>query len=69
MVTLMATTDSIIPISVGGDSPKLVCMMMPIGHLELSEVVLANHDEVAKFLTEKRYMDCLLYTSPSPRDS
>ena len=59
MVTLMATTDSIIPISVGEDSPKLVCMMMPIGHLELSEVVLANHDEVAKFVTEKRYMEHL----------
>ena len=59
MVTLMATNDSIIPISVGGDSPKLVCMMMPIGHLELSEVVLANHDEVAKFVTEKRYMEHL----------
>ena len=59
MVTLMATTDTPIPISFGGDSPKLVCMMMPVGDLELSDVLLANHDEVAKFVTEKRYMEHL----------
>ena len=51
MVTLMATTDTLTPISFGGDSPKLVCMMMPVGDLELSDVLLANHDEVALFVT------------------
>jgi len=59
MVTLMATTDLQIPVSFGSDSPRLVCMMMPIGHLELSDVLLANHDEVAQFVTEKRYLEHL----------
>lgn len=59
MVTLMVATEMIIPVSFGPDSPRLVCMMMPIGQLDLSEVLLANHDEVAKFVTQKRHMEHL----------
>ena len=59
MVTLMVATDIIIPVTFGSDSPRLLCMMMPIEHLELSDVLLANHDEVAKFITEKRHMEHL----------
>tara|TARA_Y200000002_G_scaffold369751_1_gene364316 strand:+ start:789 stop:1568 length:780 start_codon:yes stop_codon:yes gene_type:complete len=59
MVTLMVGTDKIIPTSFGSDSPRLLCMMMPIEHLKLSDVLLANNDEVAKFVTEKRHMEHL----------
>jgi phosphopantetheinyl transferase len=34
-------------------------MMMPIEHLKISDVLLANNDEVAKFVTEKRHMEHL----------
>ena len=59
MVTLMVGTGKIIPTSFGNDSPRLLCMMMPIEHLKLSDVLLANNDEVAKFVTEKRHMEHL----------
>ena len=59
MVTLMVSTGKIIPTSFGNDSPRLLCMMMPIEHLKLSDVLLANNDEVAKFVTEKRHMEHL----------
>ena len=59
MVTLMVGTDKIIPTSFGSDSPRLLCMMMPIEHLKISDVLLANNDEVAKFVTEKRHMEHL----------
>jgi phosphopantetheinyl transferase len=59
MVTLMIGTDKIIPTSFGSDSPRLLCMMMPIEHLKISDVLLANNDEVAKFVTEKRHMEHL----------
>jgi hypothetical protein len=55
----MIATEMIIPVSFGIDSPRLICMMMPIDHLDLSDVLLANHDEVAKFVTNKRYMEHL----------
>ena len=59
MVTLMVGTDKIIPTSFGSDSPRLLCMMMPIEHLKISDVLLANNDEVAKFVTEKRHREHL----------
>ena len=59
MVTLMVAAEIIIPVTFGSDSPRLLCMMMPIEHLELSDVLLANHDEVAKFVTAKRHMEHL----------
>ena len=59
MVTLMVGTDKIIPTYFGSDSPRLLCMMMPIEHLKLSDVLLANNDEVAKFVTEKRHREHL----------
>ena len=55
----MVGTDKIIPTSFGSDSPRLLCMMMPIEHLKISDVLLANNDEVAKFVTEKRHMEHL----------
>lgn len=44
-----------IDVDFGSGSPRILCVTAPIAHYELSEVQLADADEVAKFATKKRY--------------
>tara|TARA_B100000965_G_scaffold230121_1_gene192712 strand:+ start:587 stop:1354 length:768 start_codon:yes stop_codon:yes gene_type:complete len=43
-----------IPVQFGSNDPRLLCFMAPITELDISQVQLANADEVAKFVTKKR---------------
>jgi len=55
MVELMRT----IPVDFGSDSPRLLCVVAPIDNLSLSDVQLADVDEYATFVTEKRKQEYL----------
>ena len=55
MVELMRT----IPVDFGSDSPRLLCVVAPIDNLSLSDVQLADVDEYATFVTEKRKREYL----------
>jgi len=43
-----------VPVNFGSNAPRLSCWMAPVGNLDISQVQLANGDEVAKFVTTKR---------------
>ena len=43
-----------IPVQFDSNGPRLLCFMTPVTELEISQVQLANADEVAKFVTKKR---------------
>ena len=43
-----------IPVQFGSKDPRLLCVMAPVTELDISQVQLANADEVAKFVTKKR---------------
>lgn len=43
-----------IPVDFGSHAPKFNCWMAPIERLDITQVQLANADEVAKFVTQKR---------------
>ena len=43
-----------IPVDFGSNAPKFICWMAPIESLDITQVQLANVDEVAKFVTKKR---------------
>ena len=43
-----------IPVQFDSNSPRLLCFMAPVTELDISQVQLANADEVAKFVTKKR---------------
>ena len=55
MVTLM----QIIPVDFALEGHRILCVTAPIGELSLSEVQLAQQDEVATFVTEKRRIEHL----------
>tara|TARA_B100000963_G_scaffold62354_1_gene50427 strand:- start:7600 stop:8367 length:768 start_codon:yes stop_codon:yes gene_type:complete len=55
MVTLM----QIIPVDFALEGLRILCVTAPIGELSLSEVQLAQQDEVATFVTEKRRIEHL----------
>ena len=43
-----------IPVDFGSNAPKFICWMAPIESLDITQVQLANVDEVAMFVTKKR---------------
>ena len=43
-----------IPVQFDSNGPRLLCFMAPVTELDISQVQLANADEVAKFVTKKR---------------
>lgn len=43
-----------VPVDFGSNAPRLSCWMAPVESLDISQVQLANGDEVARFVTAKR---------------
>ena len=59
LINIEETGDAAKPGSVGGKIWHIVDKYYPTGHFTSSEILERYEDE---------YNDCLLYTSPSPRD-
>ena len=47
----------------------LIIIVQELDFPRLSSAFIHNHVLATKFCTEGLYLNCLLYTSPSPRDT